>query len=352
MTKNSFQAIAAAAAWSIALSLVSMGGALAQQTPPCPSTTTIQTVRNFGAFSHDVHLLPADQRAALDQVAKRILLSFSSPGCTPLSVVLVEGYSDIVRDHPEWSDAQRIGREDTVSQERAAAVRDYLLTSVEANMPGISARIRFLVPVGYGRLDADPSKVAENRRVVVTTGALAIPPPGAKPSLDERAKRAQDLARRNGLGPMDCALSLFSRRNSAGVSLFYVDAQKPITVVKGLAPISLLWQGTDCGDTWPRLCREMNYGSLSVDEKLAFSTNLVEDLKSTRFDPQRPDQEILDRLKEITTNAIEANRVINAHLRRLNTDLSKPDVARVQLNAWQQAGARDPNDIHSCFFKE
>jgi outer membrane protein OmpA-like peptidoglycan-associated protein len=330
----------------------SWGGTSGAQSPaPCPSTFSIQTVSSFAAFSHDITQLPADQRAAVDQVAARILTSFL-PGCTPITLVLVEGYSDIVRDHPEWSDAQRFGREEQVSQERAVKVREYLENVVEAATLGLASRITFLPAVGYGRLDASPSKVEENRRVVITLGVRGIPQPQAKPNLDERAERALGLARQNGLAPMICALNLFKRRNAPDVSLFYVDAQKPITVVKGLPPVSLLWQGTECFGGIPRLCREQNYGALSFTEQLAFATNLVEDMKSTRFDPQRPDAEIVDRLKEITENAVMANRVINAHVRRLQTDGSVPDKARVQLNAQQAVGMRNPNDIHSCFFKE
>jgi hypothetical protein len=47
-----------------------------------------------------------------------------------------------------------------------------------------------------------------------------------------------------------------------------------------------------------------------------------------------------------------ANKVVNAHVRRLRHGGAAPDKARVQLNAQQVAGMRNPNDIHSCFFKE
>ncbi len=322
-----------------------------ESSPFCPSTFTIQTVSRFKAFSNDIKNLPADQRSALDAVATRILTSFL-PGCTPITLILVEGYSDIVRDHPEWSETQRSSREDEVSLDRAIAVRDYLINFLASTNPGIVSSVTFLQPVGYGRLDADPSKVDENRRVVITTAVQGVPEPKAKPNLEQRASRALELARQKGLLPMECALQLFQRRNSSEVSLFYVDVQKPITVVKGLPPVSLLWQGTECFGGIPRLCREQNYGELTFNEQLAFATNLVEDLKSTRFDPQRPDIEIIDRLIEITENAVKANQIINAHIDRLQTDQSRPDKARVQLNAWQLAGARNPNDIHSCFFKE
>ncbi len=326
------------------------GVARAQQPTPCPSDITVQTVRSFAAFSHDIKQLPADQRAALDTVTARILAS-ALPGCTPITVVLVEGYADIVRDHPEWTDAQRFSREDEVSLERAVVVRDYIKQTVETMAPALASKITFLPAVGYGRLDADPSKVAENRRVVITTAVRPVPPPKEKPKLEERADRALTLARQNGLAPMECALTLFKRRSSPGVSLWYVDAQKPITVVKGLPPISLLWQATECFGTMPRLCHEQNYGPLTTEEMLAFATNLIEDLKSTRFDPQRPDADIVDAMKQITFNAVKANQVINAHVRRLRGE-GAPDKGRVQLNKWQLEGTRNANDIHSCFFKE
>ena len=335
----------------IVFGALSVGISGAQELPPaCPSTIQVQTVSRFAAFSHDIKSLPSEQRAAVDEVATRILTSFL-PGCTPITLILVEGYSDIVRDHPEWSEPQRFGREDEVSLARAITVRDYIKNIIESTDPGIISRVTFLSPIGYGRLDANPSKVEENRRVIITTAVRGIPQPKAKPNLDERATRALDLAHQKGLVPMECALNLFKRRNSSDVTLFYVDAQKPITVVKGLPPISLLQQGTECFGGFPRLCREQNYGQLSFNEVLAFTTNLVEDLKSTRFDPQRPDIEIIDRLEEITLNAVKANQVIDAHMRRLETDISKPDKARVQLNVLQLAGSKNPNDIHSCFFK-
>jgi hypothetical protein len=337
---------------AIVIGIFSIRVSSAQEPPVCPPTTTIQTVSKFAAFSHDIKQLPSEQRAAIDAVVTRILTSFL-PGCTPITLILVEGYSDIVRDHPEWSEAQRFSREDEVSLERAITVQDYIKSFLESTTPGMTSRITFMEPVGYGRLDANPSKVEENRRVVITTAVRGLRKPKAKPNLDERAERALGLAQQKGLIPMVCALNLFKRRSSPDVSLFYVDAEKPITVVKRLPPISLLWQATECPTGGlPRLCHEQNYGELSFNEQLAFSTNLIDELKSTWFDPQRPDSEIVDRLIQITENAVKANQVINAHIQRLRTGMSTPDKARVQLNAQQLAGSRNPNDIHSCFFKE
>jgi len=316
----------------------------------CPEPLTVQTVRNFAAFSHDINQLPADQRDGVNAVVARIITSHL-PNCRPITEVLVEGYSDIVRDHPEWSEAQRLSKEDEVSKNRAAAVRTHIMGAVQAVKPDIISKIIFAEPVGHGRVDADPSKISENRRVVIVTDGKHIPPPKTKPNLDERADRALQLAQQNGLEPSICALTLFKQRRSGAVSLFYVDAQKPITIVKGLPPISLLWQGTECaGGELPRLCREQNYGTLNSTEIVAFTSNLVEDIKSTRFDPQRPDIEILDRLKEITTNAVRANQLLHAHLAQHAK--GGADKGRIQLLALQNSSSKIPNDIHYCFFKQ
>ena len=314
----------------------------------CPSTIAVQKVTRFTAFSNDVKKLPAEQRAIIDTVITRILSSFL-PGCTAITIVLVEGYSDIIRDHPEWTEAQRFSKEDEVSLERSISVRDYIKGTIEATNLGIASHITFMPSVGYGRLDASPLKIDENRRVTITTSARAIPQPKEKPNLAERGARALDLARKNGFAPMECALLLFNRRNEPGVSLFYVDAQKPITVVKGQLPISLLWQGTTCPNGgFPSLCHEENYGVLNMNELLAFTTDLLEDIKSTRFDPQRPDIDIVDKLKQIDQNVKKAHEVLSEHIRRMDVGADK---GRLQLLALEVTGSRNPNDIHSCFLR-
>ncbi len=161
----------------------------------CPSTADTINVHSFGVeFSDRVQDLPPDQQKQLDLAITKIAVSFDGP-CTPVSDVFIEGFADIIRGHPELTEAQRREQEKKVSLDRAVAVRDFMKTQLEAQKQFIP-KLRdtnldklFSNPVGNGISQADPAQSVRNRRVIIHLSAGTSPPPPPKPTPSASVKK-------------------------------------------------------------------------------------------------------------------------------------------------------------------